>query len=67
MSELLENIQKLVTAGDFRISDHGYDELAEDGIMAGDVVRGLARAEVVEEYPEYPKGPCLLVRQKDEK
>jgi hypothetical protein len=34
--------------------------------MAGEVVRGLVNADVVEEYPDYPKGPCLLVRQQDE-
>jgi hypothetical protein len=66
MSELLANIRHLAEIGEIRISEHGYDELAEDGIMASDVVRGLMDANVVEEYPEYPKGPCLLVRQKDE-
>jgi hypothetical protein len=66
MSELLAKIQRLAEVGEIRISEHGYDELAEDGIMATDVVRGLAKADVVEEYPDYPKGPCLLVRQQDE-
>lgn len=66
MSELLEKIQRLAEIGQIRISDHGYDELAEDGIMAGEVVRGLAKAMVVEEYPDYPKGPCLLVKQPDD-
>ena len=66
MSELLSKIQRLAENGEIRISEHGYDELAEDGIMAGDVVHGLTKAEIVEDYPDYPKGPCILVRQQDE-
>ncbi|MBN1942474.1 MAG: DUF4258 domain-containing protein [Phycisphaerae bacterium] len=65
MSQLLAEIQRLAQAGEVRISEHGYDELAEDGIMAGEVVHGLATAQVVEEYADYPKGPCLLVRQQE--
>ena len=55
MSSTLRQVQKLVTAGEFRISEHGYDELAEDGILAGEVIAGLAEAHMVEDYPNYPK------------
>ena len=65
MSTLLQEICNLVDAGDIRISDHGYDEMAEDGIMARDVISGLPDAVSVEEYPDYPKGPCVLVLEKD--
>lgn len=65
MSDTLEKVRALVAAGSVRISSHGYDELAADGILVGEILSGLAAAEVVEDYPDYAKGPCVLVRQFD--
>ncbi len=65
VSELLQRVQDLVVRGELRVSDHGYDELAADGILAREAVHGLPEAEVVEEYPDFPKGPCVLVLQRD--
>ena len=65
MSQTLARVQLLVAEGRVHISDHGYDELAADGILARDVVAGVASAVVVEDYPEYHKGPCVLVLQQD--
>lgn len=65
MSEFVEKVRKLVRAGDVRISEHGYDELADDGLTVREIVAGLSEAMLVEEYPEYPKGPCVLLLQKD--
>ena len=55
----------LISAGEVRISDHGYDGLAEDRLTAREVVAGVQEAVVVEEYPNYPKGPSILVLQRD--
>ena len=61
----MERIIELVGNGEVRISDHGYDELAADGLFARDLVAGLPDAELLEDYPEFPKGPCILVLQRD--
>ena len=64
MHNILDRVRVLVSEGIVRISAHGYDELAADGLTARDLVDGLDAAELIEEYPSYPKGPCVLVLQR---
>ena len=65
MSNTLRQIIELVEGGEVRISEHGYDEMAEEGIFTRDIVNGIRKAELLEDYPDFPKGPCVLVMQKD--
>jgi hypothetical protein len=65
VSQTLEQVRALVARGEVRVSDHGYDELAADHLLVRDVIDGLAGAVVIEDYPDYPKGPCVLVLEQD--
>ena len=44
MSETLSRVVDLVQAGEVRVSAHGYDEISDDGILAGEVIAGIAAA-----------------------
>jgi len=67
MSHTFAQILRLVEQGDVEISDHGYNELAADGLFVRDAMATVRNGTVVEDYSEYPKGPCVLVLQKDRK
>jgi len=66
MSQTLQTVIALVARRDVKISDHGYSELAQDGILAREVIAGVSEAVVLEDYPDFPKGPCVLVLQTDQ-
>ena len=61
MSKTLKRIMQLVSAGNIRISEHGYDELSDEGILVREIIVGLSDAVEIEDYPSYPKGACVLV------
>ncbi|HEV8721327.1 MAG TPA: DUF4258 domain-containing protein [Candidatus Binatia bacterium] len=66
MSRTFEQIQDLVARGEIRISEHGYDELAMDDIFVDAIFAGVTGGLVIEDYPNYHKGPCVLVLQRDQ-
>ncbi len=65
MSQTLKQVQALAARGEVRISAHGYEELGADGILVRDIVSGLGTAIMLEDYPDFPKGPCVLVLEQD--
>ena len=65
MSDILRQVLNLIRSRDIRVSAHGYDELASDGILARDALAGVFEGIVIEEHPDYYKGPCVLVLQHD--
>ena len=64
MCNTFDRIRVLIAEGIVRISEHGYDEIAADGLLARELVEGVETAEVIEDYPNYPKGPCVLLLQR---
>lgn len=65
MSEGLNHIRALVALGKYELTGHAFVELHKDNLVFGDVVAGLATAVVVEDYPDYHKGPSVLVLLRD--
>jgi hypothetical protein len=65
MSQVLARVRALASRGEIRVSAHAYDELADDGILFAEVLAGLPTAVMVEDYPDFAKGPCVLVLQMD--
>ncbi|MBI4461231.1 MAG: DUF4258 domain-containing protein [Acidobacteria bacterium] len=65
MSEIYRRILDLVARDEILVSNHGYDELAADDILVRDILTGVAKGTVIEEYPTYSRGPCVLVLQWD--
>jgi uncharacterized protein DUF4258 len=66
MSQTLQAVLELVARQEVVVSDHGYDELAADDILVHDILMGVSEVTVIEDYPTYYKGPCVLVLQKDQ-
>jgi hypothetical protein len=67
MDRIWDKILQLIRFGDVRVSEHGYDEIAADKITIREIIDGIQTAMTIEEYPEYPKGPSVLVLQNDRK
>ena len=64
-SETFDRVVRLVARGEVVVSAHGYDELGADGILIRDILAGVGEGIVIEDYPAYHRGPCVLVKQRD--
>ena len=61
MSGTLARIRTLVVDGDFRISDHAYIQIQARELIVAQLVESISDAEIVEDYPDFHKGPAVLV------
>jgi Domain of unknown function (DUF4258) len=66
MSETLQRIVRLVGDRKLRVSAHALQKLVNEGILIEPLINGIAEAVLVEDYPDYFKGPAVLVLQFDE-
>ncbi len=62
---MLEMIRRLIDEGRWEASLHAVRELASDGLVIEPLVLGIKTAKIVEKYPDYHKGPCVLIMQVD--
>jgi len=62
-----DKVKHLIVESKVRVSEHGYDELAEDALSVREVVSSVASGILIEEYPDFAKGPCALFLQQDSK
>ncbi len=65
MSKTLSRVQTLVLRGEYRVSRHGFRELAADDIVLDDVLTGVRGAVAIEDYPDSRMEPSVLVLQHD--
>ena len=54
----------MLVLAEVRVSVHGYDELAANGIRVREVLNGVSEGIIVEDYPGYPKDSCVLILQR---
>lgn len=66
MPGLEQRIRVLVTQGDYLVSEHGALRLAGAGVLIERFADRINEAEIVEVYPDYHKGPCVLFLDEDE-
>ena len=65
MSATLTRVQGLARGETIHLSIHARARLADWALRADEVTSGIGGATVVEDYPVYHKGPCVLVLQQD--
>jgi len=65
VERIFEHILQLIDKGQVNISDHGYDELAADNLFVREIIESVKRDKIIEEYPDFHKGPCILILQED--
>jgi len=62
---LFHDLIVLVERGLVVASDHAEEELMHDRIAFKEIVIGIKSGVIIEAYPDYHKGPCLLLLQND--
>lgn len=62
-TQFQRQIIELVVAGDYKISDHALDALLDDDLERVDIADSVKESEALENYPDFGKGPAILLHQ----
>ena len=65
MSDTLDKVRNLASQRKVAVAQHSLFRIGQRGISIREVVAGVAAGEVIEDYPDYHKGPTVLVLQND--
>ena len=66
MSETFHRIVSLVARKSYLVSQHALQKFANEQLLIGSVLEGVATGRLLEDYPTYHKGPAVLILQSDE-
>jgi hypothetical protein len=66
VSDLFDRVLRLIRAGAYEYSEHAVRKLVKEEILIERLIETAAAAIVVEVYPNYHAGPCVLCLQFDE-
>lgn len=57
----IDEIRKLIRAGRYEVSLHAQQERLEDDLDISEIETAILSGEIIEDYPDDPRGPCCLV------
>ena|SRR5665213_3454161 len=58
---MIEEIKQFVASGEFRLTRHAAEEIAEESITLSELLESLLSGEIIEDYPAHRRGHCCLV------
>ncbi|MBE3593038.1 MAG: DUF4258 domain-containing protein [Thermoanaerobacter sp.] len=62
----IKTIKKLILKDQWFLSEHALDRLIERNLRISDVLVSILNGEIIETYPEDPRGAsCLILGKKD--
>lgn len=54
-------IRSYIEKGNFRVTDHAFEEMKVDNFTLENVTQGIMNGEIIENYPDaYPLPACLI-------
>ncbi|MEQ8192157.1 MAG: DUF4258 domain-containing protein [Candidatus Eremiobacterota bacterium] len=61
LCEILEQMQAHVELEHIRITQHAQVETIEDNYILDDLIEAVKNGQILEYYPEHPRGACCLL------